>query len=540
MTSEGPIRLERRPEARTFTVGQLLQAVRDGKIRVPEFQRPLRWKSQHVLDFFDSIYRGFPVGTLLISRGKADRQTLHFGPIVVDAPEVAEALFIVDGQQRITTLAAAILHPDTTPRNGIFAVWFDLENERFVRMTMPVPPPTWIPLNIVGSRKATNKWAHEWPLHREHPTLVDRAFELNEALEGYQFPSYIVEQASDEALRVIFNRVNTSGVDMRESEVFDGLYGKKAGDSVKGTIARLADSTGFGQLNPEWFLDCFKAVEGFDAGVKFRDGMEMPSLRRTEKAMRRAISFLIDDAEIPHVKLLPYKLPLTILARFFTLHANPEPRARRQLSWWVWRGAISSKHVEGNHATIRELLAKVGPDIYFSIAQLSYTLFDAEGQPPLPCEEHWTTLTWDGHAAMSKLFALALYHWRPRDPASGKPLSQEALQEFLDDYALGKLVIDVSEARHGVLARHIMDLPAEGNVKLLANASHLIRSSHAIDEKAADALRRGDWPAFTKYRSQELGWRMQEFFMHKSGRNETERPSVAAMIQRVDLLANSA
>src|ERR1700678_2535090 len=40
------LRLERRPEARAFSVETLLQQVRDGKIRIPDFQRPLRWRAQ--------------------------------------------------------------------------------------------------------------------------------------------------------------------------------------------------------------------------------------------------------------------------------------------------------------------------------------------------------------------------------------------------------------------------------------------------------------------------------------------------------------
>lgn len=37
MSKEQEVRLERRPEARSFTVERLLLAVRDGKIRIPEF-----------------------------------------------------------------------------------------------------------------------------------------------------------------------------------------------------------------------------------------------------------------------------------------------------------------------------------------------------------------------------------------------------------------------------------------------------------------------------------------------------------------------
>ncbi|MBK9258347.1 MAG: DUF262 domain-containing protein [Polyangiaceae bacterium] len=542
MGSEGAIRLERRPEARSFTVGEILLAVRDGKIRVPEFQRPLRWKSQNVLDFFDSIYRGIPVGTLLFSRDKADAQTLHFGPVGIDAPAMSDALFVVDGQQRITSLAAAILHPDKTPRNGLFAVWFDLEMERFVRVTTTTPPLTWIPLNIAGNRKATMKWVHEWPLQHELPELVDRAFELNDRIEGFSIPVYIVERASQEALRVIFNRTNTRGMQLRENEVFDALPGRQKADSVKTTIARLADSTGFGLLNPDWFLDCYKAVEGLDPGTTFRDDMaELPSLRRAEEALRRAISFLIDDVGIPHVKMLPYKLPLLILARFFAIHADPEPRARRQLSWWVWRGALGGQHAEANHARLRELLATIGAAPYTSIERLLATTPQRQfmGDFVVQLMDFCEKCNWDGRAARSRLFALALYHFRPCDPLTGEPLSQSALQDFLNEHELGKLIIDVSGSQHGVLALHVA-LVTKRHVKYLADASVEVRKSHVLDDMAVDALRRRDWKEFTQYRSQELSSRMAQFFNLKVGSFDNTRPSVAAIVRHVDILAKSA
>jgi uncharacterized protein with ParB-like and HNH nuclease domain len=59
--------LQRRPEARGFRVELLLQEAAGGRLRIPAFQRPLRWRARNVIEFLDSIRRGFPVGELLHS-----------------------------------------------------------------------------------------------------------------------------------------------------------------------------------------------------------------------------------------------------------------------------------------------------------------------------------------------------------------------------------------------------------------------------------------------------------------------------------------
>src|SRR5690349_20263159 len=90
-----------RLEADTETVDELVAEVRGGLVRVPSFQRPLRWESENVLHLFDSIYRGYPIGSFLLRKGPADAGQVAYGPLTIDAPETQSALWVVDGQQRL-------------------------------------------------------------------------------------------------------------------------------------------------------------------------------------------------------------------------------------------------------------------------------------------------------------------------------------------------------------------------------------------------------------------------------------------------------
>lgn len=56
--------LEKPPQAFSLTVRKILGKVLAGEIRVPDFQRPLRWKSPDVVKLFDSILKGYPIGSL--------------------------------------------------------------------------------------------------------------------------------------------------------------------------------------------------------------------------------------------------------------------------------------------------------------------------------------------------------------------------------------------------------------------------------------------------------------------------------------------
>ncbi|MEW6283721.1 MAG: DUF262 domain-containing protein [Candidatus Eremiobacterota bacterium] len=104
--------LTRRPTATTVTVRELIQKVMGGEVRIPRFQRPLRWQAENVVQLLDSIWRGYPVGSLLFWKRRAGEDGIPVGGAILRAPRVDDAWWVVDGQQRTTALA-----PEGPPRD---------------------------------------------------------------------------------------------------------------------------------------------------------------------------------------------------------------------------------------------------------------------------------------------------------------------------------------------------------------------------------------------------------------------------------------
>lgn len=97
--------LESRPTARTFDVEQLVDMAWRGRVRVPHFQRGLRWNWEDVKRLFDSILKGYPIGSLLLWTRRANAEVITLGALQLDAPEFDEAFWVVDGQQRLTSFS---------------------------------------------------------------------------------------------------------------------------------------------------------------------------------------------------------------------------------------------------------------------------------------------------------------------------------------------------------------------------------------------------------------------------------------------------
>lgn len=534
-------RLERRPEARSYSVEALLDLVKQGRLRVPDFQRPLKWGAQDVLDLFDSVYRGFPIGELLLSKAPAPRANLAFGPVLVDSPELQDALHVVDGQQRLTALAGALLHPEERPRGGIYAVWFDLEKETFIRSDRQEPPSHWIPLNVVGDSYQLLQWLNDWPYREQRKDLVKRAIELGKAIREYPIPAYVVDGATEEELRLIFKRTNTAGIQLDESEVFDALFRTEEGKPIESACSRLNMETGFGTLDHDLFLRCLKVVEGLPASTdlaqrtKTLDGGG--AVARTEAALRRTLEFLIMDAGIIHGQLLPYRLPLIVLSRFFHLIPTPHPRNRTLLVRWVWRGILSEEHSASSNAVVQKLSASIeASDESISVQHLlasvsrSFLLPDSQTR-------------WNGRAAPARACALALIAQQPRDPETGRPFPREEIQEALAKGDQTKVLVDLAsfDGRDGgkVLAYRAVLLNKAKLLGLEPTDTDVLKS-HLLDAECLQLLLAANLEAFGHRRGSLMDPALETYFIQQTGGGDTDRPPVSSLVKQVDAALGAA
>ncbi|MBI5192721.1 MAG: DUF262 domain-containing protein [Nitrospirae bacterium] len=93
------------PDVKYETVRDILQGKAfEGKtLWLPTVQRDFVWNERRIVDFIDSLYKGYPVGVITIIKTKHP-----FPKAPVEDGKVGDAfeerLYIIDGQQRITSL----------------------------------------------------------------------------------------------------------------------------------------------------------------------------------------------------------------------------------------------------------------------------------------------------------------------------------------------------------------------------------------------------------------------------------------------------
>jgi len=87
----------------------ILAWIKSEEIAIPEIQRPFVWNGTKVRDFIDSLYSGYPVGYLIAWRNPQVR--------LKDGTRSEGKRILIDGQQRVTALMAALLRRSITDKD---------------------------------------------------------------------------------------------------------------------------------------------------------------------------------------------------------------------------------------------------------------------------------------------------------------------------------------------------------------------------------------------------------------------------------------
>ncbi|MFI2609970.1 DUF262 domain-containing protein [Kitasatospora sp. NPDC018619] len=444
--------LDTQPSAATYDLEDLIAEAWSGRIRVPHFQRDYRWTSKDVIWLFDSIVRGYPIGSLLLWVRHSPSDRVRLGALTIDAPETDQALWVVDGQQRVTSLANA-LHSAGNLQEP-FNVYYDLEKREFiptpkVAETHHIPLPTLFDLEeLLGWFAGAGKGASEY---------FNEARSVAKRLRQYKVPAYLVKQHDEAVLTDIFDRMNNFGKRLSRAEIFSALFaGPEEGSSSRLSISKIADrvaaGTGFGTIDNDTVLHSILARRGPDITREPRTEFD-DSRRRTdpefpgedqetayaegERALIRAITFFQEEVGVPHLSLLAYRAPLVVFARFFAHFPNPKKRNRELLRRLYWRVVVAGPAVfKGSFTQMaRSLATRIHPsDEDGSVARLLGLMETA--QASIPDAKRFQTNEATGRIILCSWWAL-----RPRSPITGLEYSAQELSDILAEQVTAAVAV---------------------------------------------------------------------------------------------------
>ncbi|HEY1690237.1 MAG TPA: DUF262 domain-containing protein [Solirubrobacteraceae bacterium] len=212
-----------------YELSQLLGDIELGKLALPELQRPFVWPKTKVRDLLDSMYRGYPVGYLMLWNA-AEIDSKFIG---VDGKQHTPTEFIVDGQQRLTSLYAVMKGAEVTfkdfnrdririafrPRDGRFDVAdaaIERDPEFLANVTQLWVGEDW---EVIDSFLARLRTARPEALADGQEAHLRRALSSLRNLEDFPFFAVqIGHEVDEERVAQIFLRVNSGGTSLTQAD----------------------------------------------------------------------------------------------------------------------------------------------------------------------------------------------------------------------------------------------------------------------------------------------------------------------------------
>lgn len=342
-----------------ITIKKLIDRISSGDIRIPAFQRDFVWEPDQVAFLLDSIYKGFPIGTVILwkteNRLNSEKRLgcFELPPPRKDYP----VNYVLDGQQRLTSLFS-VFQTDLEPASDEWVdIYFDMHAQEAVQESLfialddtEVDPKRHFPvktfLDSIAYRKATSD------LSNDEIIKIDS---VQDKFRTYLIPNETFETDDRNKVAIVFERINRAGTELDVFELLAAWSWSDQFDLVqkfqsleekiedhnfselcreRDLLLKICSGVICGHTTPKSILD----LQGDDIRGRFNE---------IEAGILGAIDFLRREAGVKHYKMLPFPALLSPLSSFFSTNkADGQKYTSKQkevILKWLWISIFSRR-----------------------------------------------------------------------------------------------------------------------------------------------------------------------------------------------------
>lgn len=360
---------------------ELISGIDSSKIQVPPFQRSFVWRPADIRYLLDSIYRGYPIGSFIF--WKTTRKLPHtrsIGNINFEQREVApgaEISYVLDGQQRITSLFAAVKGADIDGER--FRFLFDIRSKKFLVSKVgssnidDLIEADKKNLQISIESVITNTLAAYRQLCRQYGENDDYANTLNTLFErftNYRFSVINVidqntnneEEQSEGVKQVVrmFSRINDTG---RKLTVVAKMVAKCWGEDfdLRESLDNFYNENNkLSSIREETILQVASVILNYKK-CRSRDILDRTNIRKLEeewdninKSFLFAVEFIKTKLHIKNFNYLPFDSILVPLSYLFYKQSELNNEQTKIVEKWFWLACLSNRYDSTVESKIEE------------------------------------------------------------------------------------------------------------------------------------------------------------------------------------------
>ena len=380
-----------------WSINRLIGGFMDKDIQLPEIQRRYVWSEEQVRALIDSIYKGYPSGSILLWKTdplpKTRESSISKG---ADGSMPEPSHLLLDGQQRLTSLAAVLTgmpvrvaggqtgaqaieiyfnmdHPERPPvsdaeegpgqywngdeyeKNGAEHLVFQIKNKNVVNSE------AWIPVTKLFKEGVASIMIGRkiGPDHPKHDMYLKRLNKLYITRETYLYPVQILDKDSlYEEVADIFVRLNTQGTKLRKADLALAQVTARWPGAMDTFNKAVHECEEKGYILDEGFMiKCLVSIATGQSKFRNMGRTSVEALKDnwgdTVKGLRYAIDFLKRNAKIDTTSVLPSAYLLVPIVCLAVKNGCYFPRALEQKALkWFYEAMIWGRYSKGSVDTM--------------------------------------------------------------------------------------------------------------------------------------------------------------------------------------------
>ncbi len=348
----------------------LLDKVRSGAVAIPQFQRDYVWTPKQVVDFFDSILNGWPIGSLLLWVPDTDRFKIieDLEGIKVSNKSAMEA-YVLDGRQRITTLLS-VLDQEGAHSGRYYVDLDDMKvvcsgNHKYDDLNFLLLSEAFDAFTLVDYLDRMR--SSSIPIEKKQ-LYANRAKEINKILLNYEIGYIEVHGGDIEAAVQIFSRLNDKSTPVSPDYMIQALAYSPEQDFLFADaiteIKQSLDDYNLGELSRDLILKCAYNYSGkFFIDAKAEDlyklkGNLLEIMLNVRQDVLLAAEFLYKQCYLISSRLLPYTYQFVMTALFFKNNRSATELQLKELRKWFFYTSYSSYFTNTSLGNIRKDLSR--------------------------------------------------------------------------------------------------------------------------------------------------------------------------------------
>jgi hypothetical protein len=330
-------------------VGKLVADYRAGRIVIPEFQRDYVWRTNRAPKLIDSLYRNFPVSTLLFWQSSEYAKARRASP----RPAGRSMSWLVDGQQRVMTLSRVMSGDE-----GI-EVLFNHETDEFSLANVATRhDPNWVRVADLFDDAVYRELRRDLPGGRKG-TKLEESFDRVRAIREYEIPVvYMVDHSFEDAVDA-FTRINSLGMRLKQADIESAQIAARHSGLIADDVVPFMESLAAGGFRRLTVMHLFR-VCAFLARPDGRMRTPLHELPRadvlsaweqTEKATKAAQGLVRSELGLINMDILWSGAPLVpVIAMLAT--TRPKERNAEAMIGWLALAALLKRYSRSSETAL--------------------------------------------------------------------------------------------------------------------------------------------------------------------------------------------